>query len=521
MKNKRFPFYPLLIAMFPVLSVIAENQAEIRLTDAFRSILLSALLPVILSLILLPIIRDKNRLAFFLSIVLVLFYSYGHVYNLLRDATIFDFPIFRHRYLATLWLVLLIIGLKVSLGSGFLRQKLGVPITISAITLLIFPLWSITARQIRSYDKSNSTMEDIPVSQISDFVIQDKTSPDIYYIILDAYSREDYLKEFYDFDNSDFLNSLRELGFYVAQCSRSNYSQTRLSLSSALNMDYIDAFYGGTYQDPSPVNVDVYREGLISYLKYSAVRNFLHDRGYKISAFETGWWWSELYGADHYLQWDNRPTIRRLGEGPNAFEVLFIRSTALSFITALSSDIADLLLPDLDFPNKQHRDRVLFVLDSLSQIPKTDETKFVFAHIVSPHKPFVFGPYGEVLNWEPSYLLGYPDQIHFLNKRVLEVIESILELSTDPPIIILQADHGALMHVGEEGRMAILNAYYFPDKNYSALYKSISPVNSFRVIFNQFFGQDFRLHEDLSLYSTYEDPINYTPIIESNVECID
>jgi hypothetical protein len=286
-------------------------------------------------------------------------------------------------------------------------------------------------------------------------------------------------------------------------------------------MNYLGAFYSGAYQDSSLANVVAYRKGLVSYLKDSAVRNFLHDRGYKITAFETGWTWSELYDADHYLQRDNRPPIQRLGEGPNAFEVLFIRSTALSFVTALSSDIADLLLPDLDFPNKQRRDRVLFVLDSLSQIPKTDETKFVFAHIGSPHRPFVFGPNGEVLNWEPSYLRGYPDQINFLNKRVLEVIESILELSTDPPIIILQADHGALMHVGQEGRMAILNAYYFPDKNYSALYKSISPVNSFRVIFNQFFGQDFRLLEDLSLYSDYLDPINYSPIIESKVECID
>ena len=37
----------------------------------------------------------------------------------------------------------------------------------------------------------------------------------------------------------------------------------------------------------------------------------------------------------------------------------------------------------------------------------------------------------------------------------------------------------------------VLNAYCFPGVDTSVLYPSISPVNSFRVLFNLYFGADF------------------------------
>jgi hypothetical protein len=36
-----------------------------------------------------------------------------------------------------------------------------------------------------------------------------------------------------------------------------------------------------------------------------------------------------------------------------------------------------------------------------------------------------------------------------------------------------------------------LNAYYFPDGGYSTLDDAITPVNSFRTVFNKFFGTEF------------------------------
>ena len=67
-----------------------------------------------------------------------------------------------------------------------------------------------------------------------------ETPPDIYYIILDGYGRQDALMEDYGYDNTAFLNFLEEQGFFVADCSRSNYSQTKFSLLTSLNMDFVE-----------------------------------------------------------------------------------------------------------------------------------------------------------------------------------------------------------------------------------------------------------------------------------------
>ena len=64
--------------------------------------------------------------------------------------------------------------------------------------------------------------------------------PDVYYIILDEYPNNESLKKFYEFDNNKFLISLEDSGFYVIENSFSNYPMTIQSLSSSLNMEYLD-----------------------------------------------------------------------------------------------------------------------------------------------------------------------------------------------------------------------------------------------------------------------------------------
>ena len=57
-------------------------------------------------------------------------------------------------------------------------------------------------------------------------------TPDVYYKILDSYAGHESLKKHYDFDNSIFLNELRERGFITIDNSRSNYGWSYLSLGS-------------------------------------------------------------------------------------------------------------------------------------------------------------------------------------------------------------------------------------------------------------------------------------------------
>jgi hypothetical protein len=60
-----------------------------------------------------------------------------------------------------------------------------------------------------------------------------------------------------------------------------------------------------------------------------------------------------------------------------------------------------------------------------------------------------------------------------------------------------------------ERRMKILNVYYLPGVD-EGLYATITPVNSFRVVFNHYFGQAYEMLDDISFYSAYDIPYNYT-----------
>ena len=61
--------------------------------------------------------------------------------------------------------------------------------------------------------------------------------------------------------------------------------------------------------------------------------------------------------------------------------------------------------------------------------------------------------------------------------------------------------------------MRILNAYYVPPEGQRLLYASISPVNSFRMVFNACLEAHFDLLEDRSYMSDWETaPYQFTEV---------
>jgi hypothetical protein len=510
-KNKTKSFqvfiYPILFSLYPPLALVANNIYEIQIADAYRSFVLSLGMALLLLLLFRVIFKDWARSALSTTLALFLFFSYGHVYNLLRDVEILGFAVGRHRYLILLWLGIFVAG--VFWGIRKMRdQHRYTPFlnTITVIALLI-PLFTITSYFVK-YPEALSSPPPVDIIWETSSSPNEQTLPDVYYIIMDAYSRDDYLLDAFQFSNTAFLNNLEEMGFYVAKCSQSNYSQTKLSLSTSLNLNYLETFYD------KEVEGEINRgASLEKYIKHSQVREILEGLGYQTIAFETGWNFTQITDADLYLSLENKhPESPGLFAPINKFETFLVQSSALSFIIAVFPPLADILLPFLDYPNQEHREMVLFTLDQLEKIPNLSGPKFIFAHIVSPHKPIVFGPNGEKLIKEPAYRKGYPNQIIYLNSRLVPLLEHIIQDSAVPPIIVLQGDHGALAEVGPEGRVAILNAYYFPGGGSQYLYPSITPVNTFRLIFDTYFGMDYELLEDVSRYSTYIDPQNYTII---------
>jgi hypothetical protein len=146
----------------------------------------------------------------------------------------------------------------------------------------------------------------------------------------------------------------------------------------------------------------------------------------------------------------------------------------------------------------------------------------------------VFGPNGERVQPDKEYsngdgigdgtveyyISGYRDQIQYVNKLVSSAVNTILEKSVVPPIIIIQGDHGPAAYLDWEEpedtnldeRFSVLNAYYFPDGDYSQLYPTITPVNSFRIVLNQYFGGSYELLPDESFFSGWHSPYDFLNI---------
>ena len=109
----------------------------------------------------------------------------------------------------------------------------------------------------------------------------------------------------------------------------------------------------------------------------------------------------------------------------------------------------------------------------------------------------------------------------------MAAIDRLLVRSTEPAIIIVQADHGPdaemdpnwrINNTNLSERMSIFNAYYFNDQDYSTLYEGITPVNTFRVVLNKYFGAGLELLVDRVYFSTWNAPYSFTDVTAETVD---
>ena len=108
---KKFPLYPILFSIFPVLSLAAYNIDEISLDVIPRPLFVFLFVGLLLLGVAKLIFRDWHRAALAVSVILFLFFIYGQVYNILEDVTIGGVSLFRHRTLLPLFILLLLIAL--------------------------------------------------------------------------------------------------------------------------------------------------------------------------------------------------------------------------------------------------------------------------------------------------------------------------------------------------------------------------------------------------------------------------
>ena len=419
-------------------------------------------------------------------------------------------------YLWTVFLAIIVITLVSLLAIKVLFKRVrysDTHMTLNAISIAIVGYYVFRFVSLISGTPLGSTPIAIqPMDEVPDTVPSQAVVPDIYYIILDGYGQADMLQTIYGFDNSLFVEELEQRGFVVASNSQSNYHRTLLSLSSSLNMQYLDTMASAMGDSNLwwPVSDAV---------QHSEVRKILENWGYKTVFFTNNGDYSDIRDGDFY----EAPFPIQL----NIFNSRFLNLTNLRLL----AEIDQLGISDLSYDT--HRQIILHNFERLPEVAKIEGPKFVFTHIIAPHPPYVFDREGNPI--DPSYAFtlsdqmtsdaaesqtGYIEQLQFINREVLATIDGILANSESHPIIIIQGDHGPGTRTNYDSweksclyeRYSILNAYYLPGVETSSIPVDISPVNSFRFIFNTYFNTDLALLPNRYYFSTSAHFFEFTDI---------
>ncbi len=494
------PFHHLLFALAPILFLYSHNAATLPIarSELLLPLAVSFAGALALWLLLWVVMRSSRRAALVVSLFLVLFYIYGRALGAIGSKT-------------APWLLPMAAAGILLLGFLFFgrprREFGGLTVFLNLVSLALVAINLVTG--VPAFLRGETSKKSLSRTARADTTNQ----PDVYYVILDAHARSDVLKDVYNHDNSSFVHWLTENGFNVAAAGRSNYSQTYLSLASSLNMTYLDSVAARV--GPESDN----RSALVHMIADNRVMKELRRRGYTIASFASGYTGTDFKNADvHFApRW-------ALSE----FQNVLISTTPLPLIL-------DRLLHHSQYDI--HRTEVLYALGHLPDATRLPHPVFVFAHIVSPHPPFVFGAHGEKINPKGlftmteggefgsidkenvrrDYVAGYRDQVTFLDGKVKEMVRRILDASPQPPVIILQGDHGPGSMLNWDDpepdqlteRMAILNAVLLPGDTNRLSYDSITPVNTFRLVFDRLFKDTLSLLPDRSWFSTITRPYRF------------
>ena len=492
MANKRpFVIHPLIFAIFPVVFLFSLNINSLNHEEVIIPIIVVPLVSLGLWGVLSFVLKNKLKAGLIISIGIILFFSYGHVHNILTDSdAVGDFS--RHRYLLIPFFITFVISTIYFVKTNRLLDNAtkitnGISIAIVLMTLVNVGTFGFTDSSILE-SEDNQTID----------LVSSGNLPDIYYIILDGYAGKTILDSVYDFDNSDFLTNLEKYDFHIIENAKTNYPITTHTIASMLNLKYIN--YIGDELGKDSKNVHPLKDMILD----NKVMRDLKSLGYKVVVLGSSQQYTtELTAADLILCEGND----RIN---SEFNINLIKTSILKPIYTILFE--------------SHRDKILCSLSELPNVHEEfDEPTFVFAHLIIPHPPIVFGPNGEEVetrtieitdSWDDRE--GYIGQVQFSNKKMLEFIEST-PLDDNGPIIIIMGDHGS----GSTGlitndqklkqRMIILNAIRLPGIDEQP-YDDMTPVNTFRLIFNSYFEGNYEYLEDKMYLSQHDAPYNFTDV---------
>ncbi len=500
--SKILYFCPAIIGIFFLLVPFNSNIIEATITDFL--FVFSIFVPLILlfSIIIRIIIKEKIKSLLISSLAIILFFMCIPTYNVFFDNGINGEEI-------TNQIILLVMMFSIFLGGVFLLIKLKKNfenilkiIFVIALSLVIFNIAEIEYFYFTNDLFSDNSMEYFSVDQ--------NILRDVYHIIIDAHASTPALKQYFNYDNSDFENNLRDKGFFIPEFTLGNYNMTAYAIPSILNMDYVSS----NWKSEKELAMIV-KEMMV---ENSVTKNFQRN-GYTTISFHNEYN-LELSENSVTICDSNVRSIRLL--------IFYIDNTPFTIIKNLVFLVLDQTSNSEqgDFSFQPVIENRVCAFNELLNMGETyPQPIFVHAHLIMPHSPFIFDSSGSIINTrmlsEKDMPAAYLAQLQYTDTKIEEIIEKLLDNEPEP-IIIIQSDHGFRFKINENDdtrKHAFLNfeAFYFPDKNLDKEeYKILSPVNTFRIVFNEYFGTNYDLLENKAFLIEDSKFVDVTDFVKSN-----
>ena len=459
--------HPYLSAVCVVVGLYSVNTQQVSINEVLPALLVVVGFALILRLFLGFLCRNNLKASAATTLMLGLVFSFEHIYSaLVLLEPLHGLGHLRLRYCVLLWGGAVATTLLMARSSILEHAKLHRSLNLFAGIFLTL----ITFRVVGNYDDISSQVVLGDPKKVEEIELPvPSVSRDIYYLVFDRYPSHDTLESFFGFDNTEFESALASRGFVVSTSSRANYPKTLVSMSSALNMQYHE---DRVIKDHEYTNL----------LRSHAVGRSLKKAGFRY--FHFGNWYDPLRYND------DADSNYRVGLLKSEFLEIILFTTPFGRI----------------FANPQRQPSVILrQFEAIERLPVTSP-KFVYAHFLLPHPPFLFSKTG------PKAFLEldkrpvdeqFLDQLEFTNSRILLLIDRIVQNSKEPPIIVLQADEGPLLNKAVDSertlveqiqkRTGILSAFLIPGVPKDRIPETTSPVNTFRVIFRESFSADLEL----------------------------
>lgn len=508
--------HPFLITIFPALYLYSSNLGETKFRMIAPSIIVIVGSSLALILIFWLIFKNFSKAGVFSTLLIFSFLSYQYFEPAFRFIGLNNnIKILSVNLSLIFWLIILLVLLLIVWRSVKIFQLNYLLNIISLILLANFfinLIWFASVKNQPALEQTSTFYQD----QIQ--VNKPKTAPlpDIYYLILDGYGRADVLANKYRFDNSRFISFLENQGFYIANQATANYAQTALSLGSSMNLNYLETLSGQKNADRSKAG---------SLVADNALINILEKMDYRTISFPINYEFASINKVD------KNKSLSYWSE----FNRLMLKRSVITNVPFLKQLIAWF---DVNSRSKS----INYAFNHLADEVGLNTPKFTFFHVLAPHPPFIFDQNGrqkkldldkiivadcdgyreQTHSTAEDYRVDYIQQIQYINQLAEKAVMKIIQNSKRPVAIVIQGDHGPgsncdftdINKTDLSERMSILNAYYFSDQKYDNLYKSITPVNSFRVIFNQYFNASLPILKDNNYFSTWSAPYQFIDVTD-------